>query len=137
MSKSANYQPSRAVSITEGVVSGTMSTQGANELTPVSISLLSTLDSTLRAWLVSRDELIYCLCSGIDEPVAEIYSASVDLALERVNTLRSIARHFADQMREGTDSTEAVLARAINRLLSQERPRFLLKIDGPGFENCF
>jgi len=94
----------------------------------ITIDLHSALRSTLRAWLASRDELLWVVCSGTDadNPLESLDTDDLKLAAGQMNRLRDVARHFALQIAGKERGIAAVLSDAIADLLVSESPKFLL-----------
>lgn len=98
-----------------------------------SIDLSAALRSTLRAWLAARDTAIWALVSGSNAqdggPILDIIDWDQSLAsVKRMNSLREIAYDFAAQI--NAHSAESVLRAELDGLLTDERPKFSLDVDG-------
>ena len=93
------------------------------------IDLTEALRSTVRAWLAARDTALWAFLSGIDgDPLTEIkLDPSFNAAIDKMNRLRALALEFAS----GDDRRTAnvILAETVESLLSEESPKFLLRVD--------
>jgi len=94
------------------------------------IDLHAALQSSLRAWLASRDSALFLFCSGIAVQRLELMDLEpLGPIVARMNILRSVCMDFASQIAslsplDGT--AEGVMSGAIDTLLSLESPKFLL-----------
>jgi hypothetical protein len=88
--------------------------------------------STLRLWLLYRDEALWAFVSGAetDKPLDEIQVNSDVLAhVADVNQIGERAWKLAAQIAAEKEQKPATIMReAINELLSTEQPRFLLAV---------
>lgn len=104
------------------------------------LDLRSALLSTLRAWLVTRDHVIWCLCSAGDPDEHECRLEVIDLtqaqpSIDRLNSLRSMALDFAKCLASKRETPGQIVDEALTELLSTESPRFTLHL--PEFPNSF
>jgi hypothetical protein len=101
------------------------------------INQRESLKSLIRVWLATRDEILWSLVSGVEEPIAEICLDGVTVTelVIRVNALRHL---IVDVLAPGLvkseglseDSVNKVLESVIAELLSDETPKFSLSVDG-------
>lgn len=101
------------------------------------IDLHEALTSTLRAWLATRDSLLWLFCSGtdVDDRLESMAPAAnvIEAAVKRMNDLRESAIDFARTIGGRARSPEAVISDAMDELLAAESPKFLLHVDNlPG-----
>jgi len=95
------------------------------------IDLNSALTSTIRAWLASRDAVLWTLCCGTDNGRSELDVIDLTDAIPivaRMNQLRTIVLEFATQIAGNDTSPESVIDTAIQTLLKSEKPMFLLQV---------
>ncbi len=107
------------------------------------IGLREALLSTIRTWLVFRDNALWAFCAGTDlavSPLEHIDLSSTSGAILEMDRLSSIASSLSRQISEaetvtGQDppSPQLILRSAVEELLTKETPRFLLSVpDIPG-----
>ena len=101
------------------------------------INQRESLKSLIRVWLATRDEILWSLVSGVDEPIAQISldSAKVQELQDRINSIRHLivdvlAPGLVKSVGLSEDSVNKVLESVIAELLSDETPKFLLSVDG-------
>jgi|HubBroStandDraft_6_1064221.scaffolds.fasta_scaffold265804_3 hypothetical protein len=94
------------------------------------IDLHEALSSTIRAWLASRDTALWTFLSGIDgDTLTEIkLDSSFEMAVDKMNRLRTLALEFAGQI-DDRRTAQAVLTDSVEALLTEESPKFLLRVD--------
>jgi len=94
------------------------------------IDLREGLRSAIRVWLVQRDQVLWCLVSGVD---GESGLDRMDLSeaqplLDRMNQTCEMAHAFAVQI--DLKHADAVLRAELDSLLAVESPKFLLRVEG-------
>ncbi len=96
------------------------------------ITLHSALLSTLRAWLVFRDEALWAFCSGTEpaDPLELLSCEQCVVPILAANRMRDTIRDLAKQISEEGDgkAVALVIREAITELLATESPRFLLAV---------
>ena len=99
-----------------------------------SIDLHSALLSAVRAWLASRDSILWTFCSGTADDVLDHVSLADAIEIShRMNEIRGIAVGFATQLADRTHTPYTVLRSAVDELLAAETPKCLLTTDSaPG-----
>ncbi len=105
--------------------------ESSSPLPKRAIDLRIALRGALQAWLASRDIAIWSFVSGTEAEsggaVLDLISISeADKAVARMNQLRDIAYSLAAQISER--ASEAVVKEALDSLLSEESPRFVLRV---------
>jgi hypothetical protein len=99
-----------------------------------SIDQRAALRGLLRSWLVYRDAAIWVLVCGVDpnQSVLEhMGTTPCEAPIEQMNALRMMIYKLAEQISE--QGKEAVVREELAGLLSEEAPKFLLRVDGiPG-----
>jgi len=101
---------------------------------PVSVPKTKSLDhyeclkSIVRIWLVERDAALWSFVSGVNEALEEIKLEDAAKHAEEMNALRQKALRYA-QLVDSKRQPESIISTAINELLQNESPKFLLRTD--------
>lgn len=99
-----------------------------------SIDLSSALRSSLRVWLATRDAALWAFTAGADmedgaaSEIGVIDPEELKPFIKRMNQARASVYAFATQLHPR--SPETAIRAEVEALLSEEKPKFLLKVEG-------